>query len=139
MRLPRLILPAVCLAALIAPASALGAHSVGTREQIAWVRRAANNFLTAELSGNAAGACAILNAPLRATIHHRTCAQRWSARLAALKHDPSARARLHAQQRAIPSAVVIVHGNVATLGLSTPLMAGANRFLWTENCWMLTG
>jgi hypothetical protein len=139
MRLPRLILPAVCLAALIAPAGALGAPSVGTREQIAWVRRAANNFVTAELSGNAAGACAILNAPLKTTIQHRTCAQRWSARLAALKHDPSARARLHAQQHAIPSAVVIVHGNVATLGLSTPLMSGANRFLWTENCWMLEG
>lgn len=139
MRLPRLILPALCFAALIAPAGALGAHSVGTREQISWVRRAANNFVTAELSGNAAGACAILNAPLRTTIHHRTCAQRWTARLAALKHDPTARAHLRAQQRAIPSAVVTVHGNVATLGLSTPLMSGANRFLWTENCWMLTG
>jgi len=136
---PRRTLAAlVCAAALLAPASALAQrYSVGTREQIAWVRRAASNFVTAELAGNGANACAILNAPLRATRHGRTCAQRWNAKLAKLLREPGGRARLRAQEHAIPSTAVIVHGNVATLELATPLMGGPNRFLWTENCWML--
>jgi hypothetical protein len=129
----------VCATALVPPASAFGAHSVGSREQIAWVRGAASNFVTAELSGNGAGACGILNAPLRSTRHNRTCAQRWNAKLAKLLREPGGRARLRAQARAIGSAVVIIHGNVASLDLATPLMSGPNRFLWTENCWMLEG
>ncbi len=136
-RLPISLL--LCLAALSFPAGALGAHSVGTSEQIAWVRRAATNFVSAELAGNGAGACGILNAPLRATVHRRSCAQRQDARLAGLLRDRRARARIRAQLRAIPTAVVIVRGNTATIALSTPLMSGANRFLWTENCWMLEG
>jgi hypothetical protein len=129
----------VCATALVPPASAFGAHSVGSREQIAWVRRAASNFVTAELSGNGAGACGILNAPLRATRHNRTCAQRWNAKLAKLLREPGSRARLRSQQRAIPTAVVVVHGYVASLDLPAPLMSGPNHFLWTENCWMLKG
>jgi hypothetical protein len=126
-----------CATALAPPASALGAHSVGSHEQIAWVRRAASNFVSAELSGNGASACGILNAPLRATQHNRTCAQRWNAKLAELLREPGARARLRAQRRAISSAVVVVHGYVASLDLPAPLMSGPNRFIWTENCWML--
>ncbi len=34
---------------------------------------------------------------------------------------------------------MIVHGNVASIELPTPLMSGPNRFLWSENCWMLKG
>jgi hypothetical protein len=37
------------------------------------------------------------------------------------------------------SATVIVRGNVASLELATPLMGQRNRFVWTENCWMLAG
>jgi hypothetical protein len=133
----RTIAALACATVLVAPATAPGAHSVGSREQIAWVRRAASNFVTAELSGNGAGACAILNAPLRATRHHRTCAQRWNAKLAKLARAD--RVRLHAQKRAIASAVVVVHGYVASIELPTPLMSGANHFLWTESCWMLEG
>ena len=48
------------------------AHSVGSPSQIAWVRRAATNFVTAELHGDGAGACAVLTAPQRATVHNRT-------------------------------------------------------------------
>jgi hypothetical protein len=44
---------------------------------------------------------------------------------------------MRAQQRAIPSAAVVVHDDVAWIALSTPLMGGQNRFVWTENCWML--
>jgi hypothetical protein len=139
MILRRIIAALACAATLIPPASTLAAGSVGTREQIAWVRRAASNFVAAELSGNGAGACAILNAPLRTTQHHRTCAQRWNAKLAKLLHEPHSRANLHTLQRAIPSATVIVHDYVASINLPTPLMHGPNRFLWTENCWMLEG
>jgi len=128
----------ICAAALAPPASVFAAYSAGTPEQIAWVRRAASNFVSAELSGNGAGACAILNAPLRATQHHRTCAQRWNAKLAALLREPGGRARLRAQKHAIPSAVVVIHSNVASLELATPLMnSRPTQFLWTENCWML--
>jgi hypothetical protein len=139
MTLRRIIPALACAATLIPPASTLAANSVGTPEQIAWVRRAASNFVVAELSGNGAGACAILNAPLRTTQHHRTCAQRWNAKLSKLLREPHSRAHLHTLQRAIPSATVIVHDYIASINLPTPLMHGPNRFLWTENCWMLEG
>jgi hypothetical protein len=139
MTLRRIVPALACAVTLIVPAGALAANSAGTPEQIAWVRRAASNFVAAELSADGAGACAILNAPLRATQHHRTCAQRWNAKLARLLREPHGRARLRTLQRAIPSATVIVHGYSATIDLPTPLMHGPNRFLWTENCWMLEG
>jgi X-X-X-Leu-X-X-Gly heptad repeat protein len=113
------------------------ATSYGTREQIAWVRRAASNFVAAELSENGAGACSILYAPLTASEHHRTCAQRWDAKLSTMLHEPGARARLREDARAIPSAVVVVHGNSASIDLPTPLMSGTSRLLWSSNCWML--
>jgi len=125
--------------ALLAPAGAAAAHSVGTPEQIAWVRRAATNYVTAELAGNGAGACGILDASLRGTEHHRTCAQRLDAHLASLLREPGGRARLRAQKRAIASSAVLVHGNVATIELPTPLMGSSSRFVWSENCWMLDG
>jgi len=127
----------VCVSALAVPASALGAHSVGTAEQIAWVRKAATRFVTAELTDNGSEACAVLNAPLRATEHGRTCAQRWDAKLAGLA--PAARAKLRGQKHEIASAIVIVRGDYASLELPSKLMRGPNRFYWTENCWMLTG
>jgi hypothetical protein len=129
----------VCAAVLLPSASAFGAYSVGTPEQVAWVRRAASNFVTDELSGNGAGACGILNAPLRATRHHRTCTQRWDAKLATLLHESGGRARLQAQKRAIPSATVVIRGNTASLELPTPLMNGSSQMVWTENCWMVRG
>jgi len=139
MSLRRTLTVLACASALILPASASGAYSVGSREQIAWVRRAATRFVTAELTRNGSEACAVLNAPLRATQHGRTCEQRWRTKLAKLLREPGQRAHLRAQQRQIASAAVIIRGNVASLRLSTPLMSGPNRFLWTENCWMLEG
>jgi len=127
----------VSICALALPASVLGAHSVGTGEQIAWVRKAATRFVTAELTDNGAEACAVLNTPLRANEHGRTCEQRWDAKLAKL--GPAVRATLRDQKREIPSAIVIVRGNYASLELPTKLMNGSNRFYWTENCWMLMG
>jgi hypothetical protein len=114
-------------------------RSSGTPEQIAWVRRAAGNFLSAELAGNGAGACAILNAPLRTSSHHRTCAQRWDARLAAMLRRSGTRAQLRHERDAVPTASVVVRGDTATITLPQPLLNGRNRFLWTENCWMLAG
>jgi hypothetical protein len=139
MTVPRITAALACAATLIPCASTLAAGSVGTSEQIAWVRHAASNFVAAELTGNGARACAILNAPLRTTQHHRTCAQRWNAKLSKLLREPRSRARLHTLRRAIPSATVTVHGYTASINLPTPLMHGPNRFLWTENCWMLEG
>jgi hypothetical protein len=128
-----------CVAGLMAPAGAMAAQSVGSREQVAWVRSAAGRFVAAELAGNGAGACAVLNAPLRANRNHQSCAQRWNAKLTTLLHEHGAATRLRSEQRAIPSAVVIVHGAVASIELPAPLMNGPNRFLWSENCWMLKG
>jgi hypothetical protein len=137
MRVRSLIAMLAAVAAVLPTGAALGASSSGTYEQISWVRRAASNFVGDELRGDGAGACSILNAPLRATQRHRTCPQRWDARLSKLLREPGARGRLRADARAIPLASVTVHGNVASIHLPAPLMGGSSRFLWTENCWML--
>jgi hypothetical protein len=130
----------VALVLLIpAAAAAYSERSAGTPSQVAWVRSAASRFLTAELAGNGAAACAILNAPLRAPIRGRTCEARWNARLASQRRDRGARSRLRSLLRAVGSARVVVRGNVASIELPAPLLHGANRFLWTENCWMLEG
>jgi hypothetical protein len=112
-------------------------HSVGTAGQVAWVRSAAERFVGAELTGDASEACAVLNAPLRATMHGRSCEQRWHTRIAALAREPGLGARLRAEKRAAASARVVVAGDVATIELPTALLHGPNRFRWTENCWML--
>lgn len=139
MRLRSVIAMLAVSAVVLPTGAALAAPSRGTYEQIAWVRRAASNFVGDELRGDGAGACSILNAPLRSTQRHRTCAQRWDARLARLLREPGARGRLRTQARAIRSASVDVHGNAASISLPAPLMDGSSRFLWTENCWMLEG
>ncbi len=122
---------------LVGPALASAQHSTGTPTQIAWVRRAAGNFLAAELQGNGAGACGVLEARLRGTVRGRTCAQRWNASLATMRQDPGRRDALRADRRAVASAVVVVSGDHATIALPHPLLAGSSRFLWTEMCWML--
>ena len=127
----------VCVSALAVPASALGAHSVGTAEQIAWVRKSATRFVTAELTDDGSEACAVLGAPLRAAEHGRTCEQRWGRKLAKLA--PTVRAKLRSQKHEIASAIVVVRGDYASLELPSELMSGPNRFYWTENCWMLMG
>lgn len=127
----------LCLGSSAAYASPYSGHSAGTPEQIAWVRRAAGNFLKAELAGNGAGVCAILAAPLRADVDRRTCAQRWDAKLNELLRGHGERRRLRSELHASSSARVVVHGRNATIDLAEPLLDGVNRFLWSENCWML--
>jgi hypothetical protein len=135
----RTIAVLICAAALALPASAFGSYSDGTPAQIAWVQRAASNFVAAELSGDGASACGILNAPLRSTEHGATCERRWDAKLSKLLREPGARARLRAEQRAIPSSRVTIDGENAWIELATPLMDGSNRLVWSESCWMLAG
>ena len=132
---PICVLAAV--AALALPAGAGASYSRGTHEQIAWVRSAALRFVTAELSGDGASACAVLDGRLRTPRHGRTCEQRWDAKIHAMTRRAAERRRLRALKRAIPSAAVDVHGNLAWIHLRTALMDGPNRFHWTENCWML--
>jgi hypothetical protein len=118
-------------------AEAYSERSVGSPQQVAWVRTAAARFVAAELRGDGAGACAILDARLRFTRGGRTCEQRWTAKLARLLHEPVARARLRRESRAVGSARVVVRGEDASIELPLPLDGGPNRFRWTENCWML--
>lgn len=146
--LPALLMPALALPAAAHAVSgrdtagiprrgAATGRSLGTPEQIAWVRRAAGNFVAAELSGSGSGACSILNAPLRQAEHHRSCEQRWNAKLARLLHERGARSRLRVERRAIAFAPVRVHGDHASIALPKPLLGGSNSFVWSENCWML--
>ncbi len=140
MRSRVLIAALACAVALVAPASTLGARSVGSHAQIAWVRSAASRFVAAERSGDGAAACGVLDASLRATLHHRSCAQRWDEKLAALLRQPGARASLRADASAISSARVVVDGGyAATIDLPSPLMDGRSSFVWSESCWMLHG
>jgi hypothetical protein len=123
---------AVLLTALAIVPSA-GAHSTGTPEQISWVRRAAANFIAAELSRSGSGACAVLEARLRGS----NCEAHWNGRLAATLDHAAVRAGLRADRRAVATAEVHVRGNTATIALPSPLLAGESRFVWTEMCWML--
>ena len=121
-----------------ASASASAAYADGTPEQIAWVRRAASKFVSAELRGDGAGACSVLVARLRAPRGGVTCAGPWDALLRKRLHDGRARAGLQRDERAIRGAHVEVRGSSATIALPAALLGGHSRFVWTENCWMLT-
>ncbi len=125
--------------ALAWPATGSATQSVGTAAQIAWVRSAASRFVTAELDGDGESACAVLTKPQRGEVGGRTCAQRWDARSAKLRHTPGARAALHKDLVEVAHAPVVVHGDVATIDVGTPLMSGSDKLLWTENCWMVEG
>lgn len=72
-------------------------------------------------------------------MHGRTCEQRWDARIAVLLGKRGKRAALRRQYLEIARAAVVVRGNVARIELRAPLIRGQNKFLWTENCWMLEG
>ncbi|HMD57606.1 MAG TPA: hypothetical protein VKG82_09065 [Solirubrobacteraceae bacterium] len=136
-----LVAAAASLSLTAATARAYSERSVGTPEQIAWVRRAAGNFLAAELARNGSGTCGVLNAPLRATRHGVTCEQRWDAKIAGMLRQPGERSLLRSLHHAASSARVVVHGSYASIDLAASLLGGSqpNRFLWTENCWMLSG
>jgi hypothetical protein len=123
------------------PAAAYSDRSVGTPKQVAWVRRAAGNFLAAELARNGAGACAVLDARLRTERGGVSCERRWDAKLGALLGHRGERSLLREERSRAASAQVLVHGAGATIDLPASLLGGrqANRFTWSENCWMLSG
>jgi hypothetical protein len=130
-RVPCALLTGILAVLALGPAAA--AHSTGTPSQIAWVRRASGNFLAAELKGDGAAACGVLDARLRG----HDCARHWNSRLAAMLHRPGARQALQADRRAVSSATVLVTGGHATIDLPHPLYGGVSRLAWNEMCWMV--
>jgi hypothetical protein len=128
-----------CAGPLFAAGDALAKPTGGTAEQRAWVRSAATRFVTAELARDGGSACGILVRRLRATVHGRTCEQRWDARLAARLRLPGERAALRRELNEIARARVTIHGDQARIELAKPLLRRSTGFLWTENCWMLEG
>lgn len=140
MRIRAVIGAAALVAALAAPgaqASADRGRSIGTPEQIAWVRHAAERFIGAELTRDGGEACAVLNAPMRAVVRGTNCEQRWNVRIRRLLRRRGERAALRRELRAAPHARVVVRGSTATISLPEALIRGQNRFRWSENCWML--
>jgi hypothetical protein len=79
----------------------------------------------------------VLTAPQRATVHGRSCAERWDGRIAALLRIPRIRNGLRADLRAVARAPVAILGERARIFLPAPLLGSSSTFLWTENCWML--
>lgn len=128
------------LLAVLAATLALGAipalaASTGTASGL---RYAVTRLLTAELGRDGAGACAVLNAPLNATVDGHSCAQRWDARIERMLAVHGGARRLQADLHAVAGAPVRVAGLYATIALPHPLLDGQSRFYWTDNCWMLT-
>lgn len=122
--------------ALAVPAGASAAPAWGPAAST--LRAATSRLIEAELRGDGATACAILNPPLDTTVAGRTCAQRWDARIAALlRHRGGARG-LRRDLRAVADASVAIVGEHGSIALPVPLLNGHTRFYWTENCWMLT-
>ncbi len=129
----------LALAGLGMSAAVAGAAWSNRANEISTLRSAATRFATAELNGDGATACAVLNAPLSDTVGHRTCAERWDASLHALLRTPGMRHKLQADLAAIPTAdVALTDGDyTGTIALPTPLLGSQSRFAWTNNCWML--
>jgi hypothetical protein len=129
------LLPAVCAAAIaLALPAAATAQGGGTA---AGLRAAAARLISAELAGDGATVCGVLDSSLTATIDGRTCAQRWDARSAALRATARGRRELRADLRAAANAPVAISGLYGSIALPAPLLAGSTRFYWTANCWML--
>jgi hypothetical protein len=123
----------ICLLAVASAAAADGGGSAAT------LRAAAGRLVAAELAGDGAGVCAVLNAPLTATVAGRTCAQRWDARSVAMRASAAGRLALRRDLAAVTTAPVRIDGEHGSIALPSPLLDGHSRFYWTANCWMLTG
>jgi hypothetical protein len=131
------LLAAVCAAALaLALPAAATAQGGGTA---AGLRNAAARLISAELAGDGATVCGVLDSSLTATIDGRTCAQRWDARSAALRATARGRHELRADLRAAANAPVAISESYGSIALPAPLLAGRTRFYWTADCWMLVG
>ena len=116
--------------ALPVPALAEGAGTVaGLRAQV-------TRFVNAELHHDAATVCDILGAPLNATVHSRTCTERWRSQIKSVLAQPGGRSDI----AAAATAAVTSNGVHASITLPHALVDGKPRshFFWTDNCWMLT-
>jgi hypothetical protein len=105
----------------------------------ATLRAAAARLVAAELAGNGAGVCAVLDAPLTVTVAGRTCAERWDARSQVMRTSAAGRLALRRDLRAVASAPVRIDGEHGSIVLPAPLLDGHSRFYWISDCWMLTG
>jgi hypothetical protein len=120
--------------ALPVPALAEGAGTVaGLRAQV-------TRFVNAELHHDAATVCDILGAPLNATVHSRTCTERWRSQIKSVLAQPGGRSDLRSDIAAAATAAVTSNGVHASITLPHALVDGKPRshFFWTDNCWMLT-
>jgi hypothetical protein len=133
MRSRSVFLAAAAATALALPAGA-SADATGT---VPGLRAQVQRLITAELTGDGATVCAILNAPLTVTHHGVTCTARWDAKLKHMKRK--GRRRLHADVAAVGAAAVTSDGTYASITLPHPLLAGQSKFYWYDNCWMLMG
>lgn len=129
-RVGALVVLVVMVGVTAAPALAESGGDAAT------LRAAAGRLLRAELSGDGAGVCAVLDAPLTKAVRGRTCAQRWDARSGAL--GVAERRGLRRDLRALARAAVTIDGEHGSIALPAPLLDGHSRFYWTANCWMLT-
>jgi len=128
--------------AILAATLALGAIPAGAAASTgtaSGLRHAVTRLLTAELGRDGAGACAVLDAALSATVDGQSCAQRWEERIDRMLAAHGGARRLRADLRAVAAAPVRIAGLHATIGLPHPLLDGRSRFYWTDSCWMLTG
>jgi hypothetical protein len=130
------LVAAALSAATAAPASAgWSSHA----NEVATLRAQATRFVNAELQGDGATVCAVLDKPNQGVGAHQTCTGHWNATLRAMHNTAGARQHLRADLRAIATArVTLTHnGYVATIALPTPLLGDSDEFYWTQNCWML--
>lgn len=133
MRSRSIFLTVAATAALALPAVA-SADATGT---VPGLRAQVQRLITAELTGDGATVCAILNAPLTGTHHGVTCTARWDTKLSQMKH--ARRHRLHADMAASQTASVNSDGTYASIALPHPLLGDQSKFYWYDNCWMLMG
>ncbi len=120
-------------------AAVAGASWGSKATEVSTLRSQATRFVTAELNGDGATTCAVLNAPLSDTVDGRTCAQRWDASLHTMLRTPGERQRLRGDLHAIPTASIAFSDGdyIGEITLPTPLLGSSSRFYWTANCWML--
>jgi hypothetical protein len=136
-RIARVFLATAALSAAAAAPAAAGWSSHAN--EVSTLRAQATRFITAELAGDGATVCAVLNSPNHGVGPHQTCAGHWDAALRTLLRTPGARRRLTADLHAVAGArVTLTHGDyVGSLALPTPLLGSSSEFYWTNNCWML--
>jgi hypothetical protein len=136
MRIRAVVAAVTVLAGVALPVPAL-ADSAGT---VAGLRAQVTRFVDAELHRDPATVCDILGTPLNATVHSRTCTERWRAQIKSVLAQPGGRSDLRSDIAAAATATITSNGIHASITLPYALVDGKPRahFFWTDDCWMLT-